>query len=116
MTRPFLSVPAYVVLLSAGIYGQQAVNQDAALIEEFEKRVQEYLKLRKTVADKHPKLKPTNSTAAITHHEHEFAEATRKARSHARQGDIFTPPIAGEFHRLIGRNRPNKGNRYGFKD
>ncbi len=75
-------------------------NADALVIQDFENRVDEYVKLRKKI--KLPRLKPTSSGPAIAHHERECAGKIRVARLTARQGDIFTPQICAEFRRLIG--------------
>jgi hypothetical protein len=58
--------------------------------------------LRKQVEGTMPALKPTVSSEAIAHHEHELTRKIRKARQGAVQGTIFTPEIAAEFRRLIG--------------
>src|SRR5882724_620380 len=87
------------VLLSAMLL--QQVNPDAALIQDFEKRVADYVKLHKTVESKLPPLKRTGSHEKIAHHEHELERRIREARHAAKQGDIFTPEIATEFRRLI---------------
>lgn len=89
---------AFFVALAA--YAQQ-VNPDAALVQDFENRVKDYVKLHKQLESEMPALKPTVSQEKIAHHERELAERIRKARSTAVQGAIFTPPIAAEFRRLI---------------
>jgi hypothetical protein len=78
------------------------VNADAAIVQDFEKRMADYAKLRHTLESQEPALKSTGSQEKIVHHEHELARKIRQAREHARQGDIFSPPIAAEFRRLIG--------------
>lgn len=78
------------------------VNPDAAIVADFEKRAAEYAKLHQSLESQLPALKPTRSQEAIVHHEHELARKIRKARLGAKQGDIFSPPIASEFRRLIG--------------
>jgi hypothetical protein len=78
-----------------------AVNPDAAIIQDFETRMADYAKLRHTLESQEPALKSTVSQEKIVHHEHELARKMRKAREHARQGDIFSPTIATEFRRLI---------------
>jgi hypothetical protein len=80
----------------------QKVNQDALIQQDFQNRVAEYVKLHKTVEAELPKLKPTDLPAKIAEHEHELARRIREARQRARQGDVFTAEIGGEFHRLIG--------------
>jgi hypothetical protein len=81
---------------------QQAVNADALKIQEFENRVSDYIKLHKQAASDLDGLKPTKEPEKITNHEEMLAAKIRQARKDARQGDIFTPPIADEFRRLIG--------------
>ena len=93
---------ALLLLLGVRMHAaQQPPNQVASSIQEFEKRLQEYQKLRKTAKSELPRLKPTNSPEVITHHEHRLAHDIRKARSQARQGEIFTPEVSEEFRKLI---------------
>lgn len=87
-------------LLSAD--AQTPVNSGAALVQDFEKRVDEYLKSRKSVEAGLPRLKQTPSQEEIAQHERELAKAIRSQRAAARQGDIFTSEISAEFRRLIG--------------
>jgi hypothetical protein len=90
---------------------QPPVNPDAAIQQEFQKRVTDYLKLRKTIEGQMPRLKPTASVEKIEHHEKEFTHEIREARRSARQGDIFSPEISSEFRRLIAlaMQGPNAG-------
>jgi hypothetical protein len=90
-------------------WAQKAAAQDAAdphtaIIQEFQNRVAQYVKLHKSAeAELSNKLKkPTNSTENIQHHEHELREAIVARRTGVGQGNIFTPRIAAEFRRLIG--------------
>src|SRR5437762_8370544 len=98
MTMTFVTV----LVFSTAAVGQEEVNPHAALIQEFEKRTGEYLKIHKQAEGKMPKLKPTESPAEIAQHERELAEKIRKARPEAKPGNIFTNDIAAEFRRLIG--------------
>jgi hypothetical protein len=96
-----------VLLLSAyGLAGAQtghpAVNADAAIVQDFEKRVAAYLQLRKSIESNLPKLKATPSEETISHHEIQLRHAVREARKNAQPGDIFTPQISAEIRRLIG--------------
>ncbi len=92
------------LLLALGILSraQQPVNPHVLVMEDFDKRVADYVKLHKTVDSKLPKLKPTPSQETIAAHEHQLAEGIRAARAAAAPGNIFTPEIATEFRRLIG--------------
>jgi hypothetical protein len=78
-----------------------AVNADAAILQDFTKRVGEYVKLHKSVEDSLPRLKKTESPEKIERHEHELARRIREARGPAGEGAIFTPEIGAEFKRLI---------------
>lgn len=83
---------------------QTAVNPGAALVEKFQNRIADYLKLRKSAeaAVNEKPLKPTASQEKIRHHQHELREAIVAQRAGAVSGDIFTSEIAAEFRRLIG--------------
>lgn len=82
---------------------QNAVNPGAALTQEFENRVAEYLKLRKSAEATLPPLrKPTDSPEKLRRHQHALRKAIVARRSGAVQGNFFTPEISAEFHRLIG--------------
>jgi hypothetical protein len=72
-----------------------------ASVQDFEKRIADYGRLRHTAEAHLPRLKPTDSPDAIAKHEHVLAQAIREARAEARQGDIFAPEIAAEFRRLL---------------
>jgi hypothetical protein len=98
--------PLKLVLLSCALSSillaqPQPVNPDAAIVQDFQKRVADYQKLRKTVEGKLPRLKRTPSQEKIEHHEKELAHEIREARRLVRQGDIFSAEISSEFRRLI---------------
>jgi hypothetical protein len=99
--RHIAGVCAYVL---AGCVSASAgcVNQHALRLGEFERRVAAYTKLHKSAAAELPRLKPTESSGTINHHEQDLAAKIRHMRRHAKKGDIFTPPVAVEFRRLIG--------------
>jgi hypothetical protein len=97
------SVPAVILLtlLFAALGSAQQVNPDAALIADFEKRVDEYMKLSKTAAAGLPALKPNASAEKLAHNQHELTEKIHHARKGMPQGMLFTPEISAEFRRLI---------------
>ena len=76
-------------------------SPNPAVIREFEKRVQQYGDIRKSVESK-LQGKPSDSPEANTQHEKQIAAGIRSARHGAAQGAIFTPEIALEFRRLVG--------------
>jgi hypothetical protein len=80
---------------------QQTVNRESLILEDFGRRVADYVKLHKAARSQVPDLTPTNSTEAIEHHEHKLAHRIRESRRGASQGHIFTPEISAEFRRLI---------------
>jgi hypothetical protein len=90
-------------------WSQEPVNKDILQIQDFEKRIDGYMQLRKTAVGKLPRLTTTGSPAAILQHEKELAQRIREARMDAKQGDIFTPEIIVEFRRLIGLAMQGKG-------
>jgi hypothetical protein len=90
----------YIALLAFWIAGAQTANLDSKVLEDFEKRVSDYMKLHDKARAGLGKLKPTASPEHIEHHERELAHKIREAREHATQGNIFTDEIAAAFHRL----------------
>ncbi len=70
---------------------------DAAAFTEFSARVQEYVKLQKTVASSLPALKPTDLPEMIAAHQQALARKIREARPNAKAGDIFTPAACEAF-------------------
>jgi hypothetical protein len=70
---------------------------DAAAFKEFSARVQEYVKLQKTIESSLPVLKPTDLPEMIAAHQQALARKIREARPHAEQGDIFTPAVCEAF-------------------
>lgn len=96
------SLGAVFAVGSRGSVQSPRENRDALLVADFETRIAEYVQLHKKEAAQLPPLKPTDSPARINDYQTELAQKIRDARRGAREGDIFTPPIAAEFRRLIG--------------
>ena len=103
MKRHLTAQLLFTVVGSAvhALAGTPAVNADSAIIQDFQKRVDDYLQLRKKAEAALPAQKATASPAKITHQQNELARAIRRGRANAKQGDIFTPPIAMEIRRLL---------------
>jgi len=101
-----------LVLITAIALAAQITNPDSAIIQDFQKRVDAYVQLRKGIESKQVQLKSSASPEEITKRQHELAHAIREARKTAKQGDIFTPEIAMEIRRLIGlATKPGDGPR-----
>jgi hypothetical protein len=80
---------------------QEQANPDALSIDDLNKRIDGYMKLRATVKGGLPKLKPTDSPAVISDYQRQLAHKIREARAQANQGDIFAPEIAAYFRKRI---------------
>lgn len=77
-------------------------NPDSLVISQYEKRVDDYVKLRKHASEGVPPLKSTESPEQIKQHQVLLASKVRDERSQARQGEIFTPDASELFKKLIG--------------
>ena len=80
---------------------QPAVNPHSQVISDFEKRVEEYLKIHKAANGELPKSKPTESPEILTRHQHDLAAKIKQRRGNAKLGDLFTSEIGTEFRRLM---------------
>ena len=78
-----------------------AVNQDSLVLLGFEDHVKEYMKLHNKAKSGIPAAKPTDSAHIMNQRERQLASNIREARTEAKQGDIFSPPIGEVFKRLI---------------
>ena len=96
-----LSVLGSFALRAQEVPAQEGVNQDAVIIQDFETRISEYVKLHKAIDAKLPPLKSTDASKEIADHQHELSRRIAEERKAAKQGDIFTARIISEFRRLI---------------
>jgi len=76
-------------------------NPDAAVLADFNARLDHYIKFQRGVQKESPKLKETHDAAKITAAQDILAAKIRNLRKNAKQGDIFTPQVAALFKRLI---------------
>lgn len=86
---------------SAGQQGRPAVNADAQVIQDFQKRIAEYRDLHGKVEKGPARQKETEDPAEIKARQEALAAKIRAARTGARAGDIFTPEIRQLFRRLM---------------
>lgn len=77
------------------------VDPTKQVFEDFAKRVDNYMKVRKPLADSVGELDPTRSQAEITARGVGLANALIAARAQAKPGDIFTPEVATILATLI---------------
>jgi hypothetical protein len=78
-------------------------NPDSMVISNYEKRVDEYVKLRKKAAAGIPAGKTTDSPEQLKDSQLVLASRIRAERSQAKQGDIFTPDTCQLFKKLIAQ-------------
>ena len=71
------------------------------VFEDFAKRVDNYMKVRKPLADSVGELDPTKSQKEITERGVGLANAIIAARAQAKPGDIFTPEFSALIATLI---------------
>ncbi len=98
---PWLSILAFVGPCFAGQAEAQFSGEEARVFKIFAARVQQYVKLQKSVAASLPALKPTNDASRIAEYETALATKIAQARHGAHQGDIFTDEVARQFRRII---------------
>jgi len=80
---------------------QVSVNQDSLTIQDFGKRVDEYVKLRKRAQAALPTPKPGSSAADIKQYQASLAQNIRAERLQAKPGDVFSAPVSQLFRKLI---------------
>lgn len=97
----FLTTPLAWSVGGAVLNGEQ--KEDARAIQEFSKRVNQYISLHKTVEGTLPALKTTEVPELIAAHQQALARKIREARPNARQGDIFTSDAREAFRHAIQR-------------
>lgn len=76
-------------------------NASAAILEDFNERIEQYLDVRKQAAKGAEPLKETDDPARITAAQDERAAAIRALRAGAKPGDIFTAEIRHTFRQLM---------------
>lgn len=105
--RGFALLAALSLAAAGGLAGQKAApnkeqTDDAAALKEFTGRVEEYLKLHKTIEKQLPAMKSKEELPEmIAAHQQALARKIREARPHARPGDIFTRATREAFRHVI---------------
>lgn len=90
-----------VAVIGVTMWTAQAAPRSAPVMPHFQKRVADYLKVRKSAASAVSTLKATESPEKIQDHEQDLASSIRAARPDAAPGNIFTPAIAADFRRIV---------------
>ena len=104
---------ALIVLFASVGYPQTPVtNRDSQIpdfsvqvwgyiMTDFSTRVWSYFELRTKLEEGIPALTVTDDPAEIRRSERALARKIRVARAGAKQGEIFTPTISGEFRKIL---------------
>ena len=84
---------------------QSAVTDPTALaLTEFNKRIEDYVAVHKSVARPLGEIDETKKPAEITGREVELGKAIRAARAEAKAGVIFTPEVSAVLKKIIADN------------
>lgn len=106
--RCALAVAGAVSLVTASTFAQapasarQPVNAEAAALQEFQMRLDGYLKLRASLVKGLKPLAPTPNPAELAARQAALAAAIKKARAAARPGDLVPPNVAAQIAKAIG--------------
>ena len=103
-----------LALTLLGAVAQDNANPQFTALQDFQRRVSDYVNLERSLAKGIAMNKPTDEPHVILERQHELARKIREARSKAQQGEIFTSAISKEFRRLLGLAMAG-GNNVGIK-
>ena len=106
--RRSLTIVSIGAMLAAGVgcnndqeVKEPAVDPTQTVFDEFAKRVDAYMDVRKSIVDSVGDLDPTKSQAEITTRATGLANGVIARRAQAKPGDIFTPEFAALVSTLI---------------
>ena len=103
-------------LLSVLAFGQQTQTQppktvanatkpetkhDKVLLKNYDKAIKQYVTLRESVRKKLPPLSKDSTPEQISAYQKQFEAALRAQRGYAKQGYMFTPPVAKYVRELV---------------
>ena len=80
---------------------RQPVNAQAAALQDFQMRLDEYLKLRATLVRGLKPLAPTPSATELAARQAALAAALKKARAGAKPGDLVPQNVAAQIDKAI---------------
>jgi hypothetical protein len=88
--------------MSIGAASQQPpVNPFAQSMVDFQKRVDDYLKVRDDATRKVPELKETSDPAKISNREQALGQAIAAARASAKSGDVFGHEMSQYLRKIL---------------
>jgi hypothetical protein len=97
----FATIAVWLVGLAAPAAIQQPVNQQAAVVAEFNKNVKSYMDVRQKAVSSFQPLKEDADPKTIADREKALGDAIRTVRAGSKAGDILSPAIARVFRRAI---------------
>ena len=104
----FILASAYFALAQVASPAGKSANQNSLIIQDFDKKLDDYAKLRKRAQAELPDPKSETSAANVKQYQQSLAQNIRIERPRAKAGDIFTPSISQLFRELIAT--PIRGN------
>jgi hypothetical protein len=105
MARTLL-VLAFTLVFAVGAAPQQRapVNPLAQSMSDFQKRVDEYMKLRREITKTVPEVKETGDPAKISAREKALGQAIANARPSAKSGDVFGPEMSVYLKKVLAED------------
>lgn len=87
--------------LAPAVQRNSHVNPDATTIQEFKKRVDDYVALRRKLEATLPALPKQTTPQQVDAHERGLAKLIQEARANAKPGDIFAPAMQRFVRRVL---------------
>lgn len=81
--------------------GNPPVNANAAVMQDFLKRVDQYVALHKKLEDTLPRLPAQTTPHQIDAHERALGKLIQDGHKHAKQGHVFTPGMQRVIRTLL---------------
>ncbi len=98
---PMLALAALPAAAQNTTAPRPGVNRQAAAQDEFQQRLNGYLKLREDLSKKLKPLAPTADTAELTSRQESLAAAIRQSRRGAKRGDLIPEAAATLIRQTI---------------
>jgi hypothetical protein len=99
-----LLVLVFTVVSLGAVSQESPVNPFAKSMVDFEKRVDEYVKLRGKVAGKLPELEETADPGKISAREKSLGQAMAAARATAKSGDVFGQEMSSYLRTILAED------------
>lgn len=91
-------------------------QEQAPVLQDFKKRIDEYVKMRDQADNTAKPQKTTTEGGDIREAQMSLAERVGVARKGAKQGDMFTPEIAALLRRLLRLESKETGTKEGISE